>query len=83
MSDLTAILQSLKGWTPLATALGLVIAALYFRVFRLGKDYTDMEADKNRQIQELKASNDRLWDLTLRTAGLVEGAVYVNKRKAE
>ncbi len=88
MVDLTQILQQLKGWTPLATFLGIILVAGYLKIWRWGSQYDELKAehaaakvDYERRLAEARESNQQLLSLVLQATGLAETATFVAKRK--
>lgn len=88
MVDLGALLQQLKGWTPLATFLGIVLAGGYFGIWVWGKQLVEEKAgrasdkaDFERRLLEARESNQQLLSLLLQATGLAEKATFVAKLK--
>lgn len=88
MDDLISIVQQLKGWTPLATFLGLILITSWKGVWVWGRQLTDLKAefalvkaDFERRLQKQEESNEQLWTLVLRATGLAEDTIFVAKRK--
>lgn len=83
MSDLIAILQALKGWTPLATVFAVILSAHYFHVWLWWKDHAAIVNKLTRDVENANEEKDRMIRVAFRAVGLGEDAFAVVKRNIQ